>query len=108
MSNSSDHEDLKQLVSDCESFMSRAPYLCYDLAKRLIAAAKKVSDSVPHRVVDADQMVRWIYHDPETGEDIECFGTVEDYLSDATTEDGQRIVGKLTSNEEKAVKRDAD
>lgn len=35
-------EALRKAVEDAEDFMKRAPYLCYDLAKELIRAAKDV------------------------------------------------------------------
>ena len=45
------------------------------------------------RIIDADLFIRWHERDKD-GNEMECFGTVEDYLSDARTEDGQRIIGE--------------
>ena len=36
-------ERLAKATADAENWMSKAPYLCYDLAKELIAAAKEVA-----------------------------------------------------------------
>lgn len=35
-------EALREKVKECENWMSRAPYLCYDLAIELIQAAKNL------------------------------------------------------------------
>lgn len=35
-------ERLAKATTEAEEFMSKAPYLCYDLAKELIVAAKEV------------------------------------------------------------------
>lgn len=45
------------------------------------------------RIIDADLFIRWHERDKD-GNEIDCCGTVEDYLSDARTEDGQRIIGE--------------
>ncbi len=38
-----DMERLAQATKQAEDWMSKAPYLCYDIAKELIAAAKEVT-----------------------------------------------------------------
>lgn len=35
-------ERLAKATAEAEEFMSKAPYLCYDIAKELIEAAKEV------------------------------------------------------------------
>lgn len=52
---------------------------------------RKPSPGFPMRAIDADLFIRWTERD-EHGEPVECCGTVEDYLSGARTEDGQRII----------------
>ena len=37
-----DMERLEKAANEAEAFMQKAPYLCYDHAKNLIAAAKEV------------------------------------------------------------------
>lgn len=49
-------------------------------------------DSAP-RMISLDTFLHWTERD-EQGEPVECCGTVEDYLSEARTEDGQRIIGE--------------
>ena len=39
-----DMERLAQATKQAEDWMSKAPYLCYDIAKELIAAAKEVTN----------------------------------------------------------------
>jgi len=36
-------ERLAKATAEAENWMSKAPYLCYDLAKKLIAAAKEAT-----------------------------------------------------------------
>ena len=38
-------ERLAKATAEAENWMKKAPYLCYDLAKELIAAAKEVTQS---------------------------------------------------------------
>ena len=40
--NEQNMERLAKATADAEDWMKKAPYLCYDLAKELIAAAKEV------------------------------------------------------------------
>ena len=39
-----DMSRLAKATADAEDWMKKAPYLCYDLAKELIAAAKEVTN----------------------------------------------------------------
>ena len=45
------------------------------------------------RIIDADLFIRWHERDKD-GNEIDCCGKEEDYLSEARTEDGQRIIGE--------------
>ena len=48
------------------------------------------NDQANKRWIDADLFVRWTDHD-SNGNAIDCYGTVEDFLTQARTMDGKRV-----------------
>lgn len=61
-----------------------------DVVVELLEENSADQDGKSKRWFDADLFIHWTDHD-SNGEIIDCYGTVEDFLTQARTMDGKRV-----------------